>query len=273
LARAAGDSMRSIADRLRRSGSTISRELQRNVDGQGRYRATAAHAQAYGRAVPAGRLADRLGPRGPVKVMVAGTALFALAYALFAVGSTNWLLLTVPFLAAGAAIGCVETAEHAAVAALAPTALRGSAFGPSKASATSPPAPSPDSSGPPSHPPPHSPTSPHGRPRRLRHRDQQPPPHTDPAHLASPTVTLRPGPRSGGLGLRRGRRRRRCARPDLRRCADRVLQLALVPVRQRPDRGSRGAGRAAYCAREPRGRRLAPRHVRRSRRGLGRYAH
>jgi len=112
LARAAGDSMRSIADRLRRSGSTISRELQRNVDGQGRYRATAAHAQAYGRAVPAGRLADRLGPRGPVKVMVAGTALFALAYALFAVGSTNWLLLTVPFLAAGAAIGCVETAEQ-----------------------------------------------------------------------------------------------------------------------------------------------------------------
>ena len=77
--------------------------------------------------VPAGRVADRLGPRGPVKVMVAGTALFALA--LFAVGSTNWLLLFVPFLAAGAAIGCVETAEHAAVAALAPTALRGSAFG------------------------------------------------------------------------------------------------------------------------------------------------
>jgi hypothetical protein len=31
--------------------------------------------------------------------------------------------------AAGVAIGCVETAEHAAVAGLAPQALRGSAFG------------------------------------------------------------------------------------------------------------------------------------------------
>jgi hypothetical protein len=33
------------------------------------------------------------------------------------------------FLAAGIAIGCVETGEHAAVAALAPPDLRGSAFG------------------------------------------------------------------------------------------------------------------------------------------------
>src|SRR5215217_2037035 len=33
------------------------------------------------------------------------------------------------FIAAGVAIGCVETAEHAAVAALAPVELRGSAFG------------------------------------------------------------------------------------------------------------------------------------------------
>ena len=32
-------------------------------------------------------------------------------------------------MAAGVAIGCVETAEHAAVAALAPVELRGSAFG------------------------------------------------------------------------------------------------------------------------------------------------
>jgi len=50
LGRAAGESMRSIADRLGRSPSTISRELGRNVDRQGRYRATAAHAQAYDRA-------------------------------------------------------------------------------------------------------------------------------------------------------------------------------------------------------------------------------
>ncbi len=47
LGRAAGESMRSIAARLRRSASTISRELGRNVDGQGRYRSTAAHALAY----------------------------------------------------------------------------------------------------------------------------------------------------------------------------------------------------------------------------------
>ena len=46
LARAAGESMRSIADRLGRSASTISRELRRNLDRQGRYRSTAAHALA-----------------------------------------------------------------------------------------------------------------------------------------------------------------------------------------------------------------------------------
>ena len=50
LARAAGESMRSIAERLGRSPSTISRELGRNVDRAGRYRATAAHAVAYERA-------------------------------------------------------------------------------------------------------------------------------------------------------------------------------------------------------------------------------
>jgi len=37
LARAAGESMRSIADRLGRSASTISRELGRNLDRHGRY--------------------------------------------------------------------------------------------------------------------------------------------------------------------------------------------------------------------------------------------
>jgi len=50
LARAAGESMRSIAGRLGRSASTISRELRRNLDRQGRYRSTAAHALAYDRA-------------------------------------------------------------------------------------------------------------------------------------------------------------------------------------------------------------------------------
>jgi MFS family permease len=75
--------------------------------------------------IPAGRLGDR---RSPVLVLVLGVGLFGLAYAGFA-GGTNVLALAPWFLAAGIAIGCVETAEHAAVAALAPVELRGSAFG------------------------------------------------------------------------------------------------------------------------------------------------
>ena len=69
LGRAAGESMRSIATRLRRSPSTISRELERNVDGQGRYRSTAAHALAYdraGRPKPA-KLVTNLVLRGKVE--------------------------------------------------------------------------------------------------------------------------------------------------------------------------------------------------------------
>jgi MFS family permease len=78
---------------------------------------------------PAGRLADRLGPRGPVWVLAAGVALFATAYLGFALAGPGLLTLALPFLAAGVGIGCVETAEHAAVAALAPAEIRGSAFG------------------------------------------------------------------------------------------------------------------------------------------------
>jgi transposase, IS30 family len=50
LARARGETMRVIARRLGRSPSTISRELRRNVDRSGGYRATTAHAMAYERA-------------------------------------------------------------------------------------------------------------------------------------------------------------------------------------------------------------------------------
>jgi Helix-turn-helix domain len=50
LARAAGESMRSIAKRLGRSAATISRELSPDVEALGRYRATSAHAAAWHRA-------------------------------------------------------------------------------------------------------------------------------------------------------------------------------------------------------------------------------
>ncbi len=50
LGRAGGEKIRAIAARLGRSPSTVSRELMRNAEPSGRYRATTAHALAYGRA-------------------------------------------------------------------------------------------------------------------------------------------------------------------------------------------------------------------------------
>ena len=50
LGRAGGEKIRAIAARLDRSPSTVSRELTRNADRSGRYRATTAHALAYERA-------------------------------------------------------------------------------------------------------------------------------------------------------------------------------------------------------------------------------
>ena len=50
LGRARGESVRSIAAALRRAPSTVSRELRRNGDRLGGYRATTAHALAYDRA-------------------------------------------------------------------------------------------------------------------------------------------------------------------------------------------------------------------------------
>lgn len=80
--------------------------------------------------VPAGRGSDRLGARGPVWILAAGVAAFALAYLGFAaLDGDAVVVLGLPFVLAGFGIGCAETAEHAAVAALAPEALRGSAFG------------------------------------------------------------------------------------------------------------------------------------------------
>jgi transcriptional regulator with XRE-family HTH domain len=50
LARARGETQCEIARRLGRSPSTISRELRRNADREGGYRATTAHANAFERA-------------------------------------------------------------------------------------------------------------------------------------------------------------------------------------------------------------------------------
>jgi MFS family permease len=80
-------------------------------------------------AIPAGRLSDRLGRRGPVVVLAGGVAGFALSYGLFIVDAAAVAFLAVPFILAGIGIGAVETAQHSAVAALAPEDLRGSAFG------------------------------------------------------------------------------------------------------------------------------------------------
>jgi MFS family permease len=76
--------------------------------------------------IPAGHLGDR---RGTVGVLAAGTLLFGAAYLLLAATGPSIVLILIGFVLAGVAIGCVETAEHAAVATLASVDLRGSAFG------------------------------------------------------------------------------------------------------------------------------------------------
>lgn len=76
--------------------------------------------------VPAGRLVDR---RGAVLVLAGGVTFFLGAYVGFAATGASLVNLGLCFGAAGIAIGCVETAEHAAVATLASEDVRGSAFG------------------------------------------------------------------------------------------------------------------------------------------------
>ena len=61
--------------------------------------------------------------------MIAGVAAFAIAYVGFAIDTTNWWLLAIGFVLAGIGIGCIETAEHSAVAPHVPEHICGSAFG------------------------------------------------------------------------------------------------------------------------------------------------
>ena len=76
--------------------------------------------------IPAGRLADLA---SPVRVLALGVGAFAVAYLGFAFVGASIPLLAIFFIAAGIGIGAIETAEHSAVATLAPDNLRGSSFG------------------------------------------------------------------------------------------------------------------------------------------------
>jgi MFS family permease len=75
---------------------------------------------------PAGHLSDRTTPRF---VLAGGVLAFLLAYGTFAATGPSIPMLLFAFVLAGVGIGCVETAEHAAVAASAPPYIHGSAFG------------------------------------------------------------------------------------------------------------------------------------------------
>ncbi|HUP86223.1 MAG TPA: MFS transporter [Acidimicrobiales bacterium] len=74
----------------------------------------------------AGRWSDR---HGAMWVLLGGAVAFVGAYVWFAAGPAGAAALAPAFVLAGVGIGCAETAEHAAVADLAPPDLRGSAFG------------------------------------------------------------------------------------------------------------------------------------------------
>ena len=76
--------------------------------------------------IPGGQVADRF---GNVRVLALGVAAFLVAYLGFGLVGSTVVWLAFLFAAAGIGIGVVETAEHAAVASLAPNDIRGSAFG------------------------------------------------------------------------------------------------------------------------------------------------
>ncbi len=76
--------------------------------------------------IPAGRVGDR---RGHLVVLIGGVVCFLVAFLGFSAAGATGPVLLLAFVTAGAGIGLVETAEHASVALLAPSEVRGSAFG------------------------------------------------------------------------------------------------------------------------------------------------
>ena len=84
------------------------------------------NASATVTSLAAGRHSDRT---NATRVLIVGVAAFGIAYLGFTHDTANWASLLPWFVLAGIGIGCVETAEHAAVATHAPADIRGSAFG------------------------------------------------------------------------------------------------------------------------------------------------
>ncbi len=84
------------------------------------------NAAAMVASIPAGHATDR---RGATVVMMAGALALLAGYVGFALAGSTLALLSVFFVLAGIGKAGVETAQSAAVALLAPTNLRGSAFG------------------------------------------------------------------------------------------------------------------------------------------------
>jgi hypothetical protein len=76
--------------------------------------------------IPGGHVAHRY---RNVRVLALGVAAFLIAYLGFGMVGSTVVGLMLLFAAAGIGIGLVETAEHVAVASLAPNEVRGSAFG------------------------------------------------------------------------------------------------------------------------------------------------
>ncbi len=87
----------------------------------------AAHnAAAAGAALVGGSLADRRGPR---VVLLAGAGVYVVAYLLFGLGPSGWVVPLVAFVLAGVGIGMAETSESTFVARQLPDRLRANGYG------------------------------------------------------------------------------------------------------------------------------------------------